>query len=264
MFLDLIQHTSHRVFTLWTDTRALAKLCEVSQACVASALPLDVANLNSYEEYSADRQISMALESLLNPSSDLLGRLWDVCALHNTMGDRFLRSLLRGKGERPAPEPSVRRELVEIAIRSFFGAMWNYMPNIPTPLAPAVHKKIRERLDVGVLSGPKGGETAVVAVTVPPSCLSHYLPAIRSRMGNYRLAVHHPEGGRRVREMYLQHIISFHTPLLPAYTPLRMLCEDMHEYVHENHLNHVMGGEQGRYVLEISDTPCFETQTRTK
>jgi hypothetical protein len=92
--------------------------------------------------------------AMRNPLEDKIAALWMKIVDPNFIGNDHIKLMLQ------SPEDySVRKELVQQVIHSFYDILWN------------TYDPLREKLRIQVLSGESRPESAIVSVTVPDFCL---------------------------------------------------------------------------------------------
>jgi hypothetical protein len=134
------------------------------------------------------RQLFGAVEDLAavikTPPEEKRAALWMKIADPNFIGNDHVKYML----ENPT-DYSVRKELVQHFIHSFFDILWNeYDP-------------LRERLNVQVLPGDHA-ERALVSVTVPDFCLTqaNLVPLIAPRLASTSVAIINPDAVQILRK----------------------------------------------------------------
>jgi len=134
------------------------------------------------------RQMFGAVEDLksaiLNPPEDRKSALWMKISDPNFVGNEHIKFML----ENPT-EYSVRKELVQHVVHSFYDILWNQFD------------PIRSKLDVQVLPG-EHAERAVVSISSPEFCLqqAHLVPLIAPLTPESSIAVVHSEAVQVLRK----------------------------------------------------------------
>jgi len=135
----------------------------------------------------AIRQLFGAVEdaknAIMNPAEEKRAALWMKIADPNFVGNEHVKFML----ESPS-DYSVRKELVQHLVHSFFDILWNsYDP-------------LRSKLDVQILPG-EHNERAVVSVSAPDFCLKQagLTPMIAPRTATSSMAVIHPNAVQVLR-----------------------------------------------------------------
>jgi len=140
-----------------------------------------MAGLSIRQMFGAIEDMDLAVK---NPAEDKRAAIWMKIADSNFIGNDHIKFML----ESPA-EYSVRKELVQHFIHTFFDILWN-------PYDP-----LRQKLRVQVLPGDHQ-ERAIVSVTVPDFCVkqSHLAPLIAPRQSSSSIAIINPDAVQELRK----------------------------------------------------------------
>jgi hypothetical protein len=134
------------------------------------------------------RQMFGAVEDLksaiFNPPEERKAALWMKISDPNFVGNEHIKFML----ENPT-EYSVRKELVQHVIHSFYDILWNQFD------------PLRSKLDVQILPG-EHAERAVVSISSPEFCLqqANLVPLIAPRTPESSIAVVHSEAAQVLRK----------------------------------------------------------------
>eukprot|EP00299_Pterocystis_sp_00344_P016111 c8071_g1_i1.p1 GENE.c8071_g1_i1~~c8071_g1_i1.p1 ORF type:complete len:1080 (+),score=267.73 c8071_g1_i1:30-3269(+) len=245
LFRGLLEASERKAFSLWTDAQSIDHLCHVTHAC-----PVFDPKYDSH--MTAEERLQQTLDALRNPPADLLSRLRDECGKWEANGDQFIRWVL---GDH-ARSSGIRAEIASIAIRSFFGVLWNFMPEQSSqPLSPITHAQLKSKLDWVIMSGPVGEEGALVSVTGGSKCSPGVQPAMAESIDEQKFLLHHPVASELLREHFLEFVLSYHPPLQPSHAALRVMVNDLAEDVTSAHTD-VLLKSKSRYWLEVSGGEC--------
>jgi len=121
--------------------------------------------------------------AIFNPPEERIAALWMKISDSNFVGNEHIKFML----DSPL-DYSVRKELVQHAVNSFYDILWNQ------------YDPLRSKLDVQILPGDHA-ERAVVAVSSPDFCLqeAHLAPIIAPRTAESSMAVIHPDAVQFLR-----------------------------------------------------------------
>lgn len=134
------------------------------------------------------RQMFGAVEDMksavMNPPEEKRAALWMKIADPNFVGNEHVKFML----ENPS-EYSVRKELVQHLVHSFYDILWN-------PYDP-----LRQKLDIQVLPG-EHNERAVVSITAPDFCLKQadLAPIVAPRLPATSMVVLNPDAVQILRK----------------------------------------------------------------
>jgi len=138
--------------------------------------------------------------AIKSPLEDHVAAIWLKITDPNYIGNDHVRFML----ERPE-DYSVRKQLVEQVIHSFFDILWNQFD------------PLREKLRVQVLDGERT-ENAVASVTVPDFCLKQagLVPLIPARGQTASVAIFNPDAVQVLRKELALFFSRMVTPVVRA------------------------------------------------
>lgn len=121
--------------------------------------------------------------AIKNPSEDKVAALWMKIADPNYIGNDHIKFMLEHSNEF-----SVRKELVQHVVHSFFDILWNQFD------------PLRSKLHIQVLAGDHE-ERAVVSVSAPDFCINqaHLAPLVPPRIATSSIALINPDAVQVLR-----------------------------------------------------------------